>query len=64
MAFSVAPQLWDNLLTVLSSLTLWKEVVIQWKVYFSHITCLYMYMYIHMYIILKMTIGVGIVPFC
>ena len=33
MAFSVAPQLWDNLLTVLSSLTQWKEVVVQWKVW-------------------------------
>ena len=32
MVFSVAPQLWDNLLSVLSSLTLWKEVVVQWKV--------------------------------
>ena len=32
MVFSVAPQLWDSLLAVLSSLTQWKEVVAQWKV--------------------------------
>lgn len=32
MVFNVSPQLWDNLLAVLSSLTQWKEVVITWKV--------------------------------
>lgn len=28
----VSPQLWDNLLAVLSTLTHWKEVVKQWQV--------------------------------
>ena len=32
MATKVSPQLWDNLLAVLSSLTQWREVVQQWKV--------------------------------
>lgn len=32
MVTKVSPQLWDNLLAVLSSLTEWREVVQQWKV--------------------------------
>jgi len=32
MVTKVSPQLWDNLLAVLSSLTEWREVVQQWKI--------------------------------
>ena len=39
MVFGVSPQLWDDLLSVLSSLTQWKEVVNQWKVSWFFKSC-------------------------
>ncbi len=62
MATKVSPHLWDDLLTVVSSLTRWKEVITEWQVrakssvmlltnnHIASTVYLYMSMYIHVYL--------------
>ena len=40
MVTKIPAKLWDQLLNVLSSLTTWKEVIIEWKVCYIVCECL------------------------
>ena len=53
MVTKVTAKLWDQLLNVLSSLTNWKEVVVEWKVLYGFVhvrACVCVCVCAHMYV--------------